>query len=77
MLDDMLDLFERDKTTTSSSSAKSGWRGRLSNLIGDDDRDTRPAPDRDRRPSDDRDDDADRRSGRKRSRDRELFDFGD
>ena len=81
MLDDLLDLFERDKKSTSASSAKPGLRSRLSSLLGGDDRDDRPAPDRERRRFDDRHDDDDRdddrRSTRKHSRERELFDFGD
>lgn len=73
MLDDLFDLFERDKKSTASS--KSGLRGRLSTLLGADE-DDRPSPGRDRRYSDDRHDDDDRqRSHRKRSR--ALFDFED
>jgi hypothetical protein len=76
MLDDLLELFERDKK--SGTPPKSGLRGRLTSLLGNDDRDRHASPDRDRRSYDDRDDDDDdRRSGRKRSRERDFFDFGD
>jgi hypothetical protein len=74
MLDDLLELFERDRKPGTQS--KSGLRGRLSSLLGDDDR--QASPDRDRRSHDEReDDDDDRRSGRKRSHERDFFEFGD
>lgn len=79
MLDELLEIFERDKK--SGSQSKSGLRGRLSSLLGDDDRARQSSSDRDRRSYDDRDDDDDddddRRSERKRSRERDFFDFGD
>lgn len=76
MLDELLEIFERDKK--SGSQSKSGLRGRLSSLLGDDDRARQSSSDRDRLSYDDRDDDDDdRRSERKRSRERDFFDFGD
>lgn len=76
MLDELLEIFERDKK--SGSQSKSGLRGRLSSLLGDDDRARQSSSDRDRRSYHDRDDDDDdRRSERKRSRERDFFDFGD
>ncbi len=77
MLDDLLELFERDRKT--GTQPKSGLRGRLATLLGDDARDSRSSSDRDQRRSDDRDgdDDDDRRSDRKRSRERDFFEFGD
>lgn len=76
MLDDLFEIFERDKK--SGSQAKPGLRGRLSSLLGDDDRGRQSSSDRDRRSYDDRDDDDDdHRSERKRSRERDFFDFGD
>jgi hypothetical protein len=70
MLDDLLELFERDQHSTSKS--KTGWRGRLSSLLGDDRRERHSSSERTR---DDEDDD--HRSSRSRTRDRELFEFGD
>ena len=73
MLDDLLELFERDRTS-STSKPKPGLRGRLASLLGDDDRERHSSSERDHKRDDE---DGDRRTGRKRSRDRELFEFGD
>jgi hypothetical protein len=81
MLDELLDIFERDKKKTSGKPA-GGLRGRLSSMLdGDRDDDRRSSErrydDRDRtRDDDDRDDD-DRSTKRKKKRELEFLDFGD
>jgi len=83
MLDQLLDLFERDRR--SSTPQQSGLRGKLSTLLGGDaDESSRTSNrDSDRRHNerswdDDRDDDDDdRRSRRSNRREFEPFDFGD
>jgi hypothetical protein len=92
MLEDLFDIFERDKKKTAQR--KPGLRGRLATMLGDSgsgsysassrDRDDRRRDwdddDRDRDERYHRDDDDrydDRRSGRKRKREFDMFDFGD
>lgn len=73
MLDSLLDLFERDKKSSTTSSG--GLRGRLSSVLdGEHDDDHRRYADRDR--TRDRDDD-DRPPTRKKKREFDFLDFGD
>jgi hypothetical protein len=91
MLDDLLDIFERDHKK--SSQRTGGLRGRLASMLGDSRAGSAAASSRNRnderrerdwddddRDRDDRDDGDrydDRRSSRKRKREVDLFDFGD
>ena len=81
MLDSLLDLFERDKK--SSSARSGGLRSKLANAIdGERDEyrsDTRHYDDRNRKrdDDDDRQDDDDRPSKRKKKREFDFLDFGD
>jgi hypothetical protein len=80
MLDNLLEIFERDKK--SSTKRSGGLRSRLASALDgerDHDRraDERRYDDRDRdRDDDDRDDD-DRSSKRKKKREFDVLDFGD
>lgn len=74
MLDEIFDLFERDKRNTGSDSKnRKGLRGFLSRLAADDDSDDDYDRKRDRRYRDDDDayddDDFDHRQGRRRRSD--------
>ncbi len=78
MLEDLFDLFERDKKH--SNQRQTGLRGRLSSMFDGERESSRSAPDRARTWHDDDDDrDDSRRSDRphKKKRDFDLFDFGD
>ena len=83
MLDQLLELFERDQRSTTSN--KGGLRGKLGSLLGGDADDSYRTSNRDgdrrnreRSWDDDRDDDDDdRRSRRSNRREFEPFDFGD
>lgn len=76
MLEDLFDIFERDKR--SSSRRPGGLRGRLTTLLGSDGDDRRSYDrERDRSDRDDDDDDDDRRYAKKGKRERDLFDVGD
>lgn len=81
MLDELLDIFERDRRK--SPERKGGLRGRLATVLGDGRDEPERAPDRshgERDPGDHRDDDdhyEERRTTHKRKRDRDFFDFGD
>lgn len=77
MFDSLLELFERDKK--SSSTRSGGLRGRLATALDGERDDDRRYDDRDRkhdRDDDDRDDD-DRPSQRKKKREFDFLDFGD
>ncbi len=85
MLDQLLELFERDRR--SSTAQKGGLRGKLGSLMGGDADESYRTSSRDSDPrrserswDDDRDDDDDddgRRTRRSQRRDPEPFDFGD
>ena len=85
MLDTLLELFERDKKSSSNrSSGSGGIRGRLASALDgerDDDRHSRERRPADRDRYDDRDDDDryddDRSSNRKKKRELDFLDFGD
>jgi len=78
MLDDLFDLFERDKKH--ANQRQTGLRGRLSSMLAGE-RDESSGSRRDRAWHDDDDDDRDddRRSARPHKQKREFdpFDFGD
>ena len=81
MLDTLLELFERDKKT-SSTPASGGLRGRLASVLDGerkDDRryDERRSDDRDRKRDDDDRDDDERSSTHKKKREFDFLDFGD
>jgi hypothetical protein len=80
MFDSLLEIFERDKK--SSTKRPGGLRGRLASVLDgerDDDRraDERRYDDRDRERDDDDRDDDDRPSKRKKKREFDFLDLGD
>ncbi len=80
MLDTLLELFERDKKSSSKSSG--GLRGRLASALDgerNDDRryDDRRYEDRDRKRDHDDDDDDDRSSKPREKRESDFLEFGD
>lgn len=78
MLDDLLDLFDRDRKQQPAGQKRGGIRGMLDRLRDDDDdRRTYNEPQRRRYHDDDDDDDRYEDSRRNRKRERDGFDFFD